>query len=301
MRSVWSFWSTPYAAWNNCTWRSAKHHLLAWWLSLHTAGQHYPESVLITDREGKRLLVDELRLPFTQVSTELETLAGAHPDWWCLGKLLAYSLQDRPFVHIDTDVFLWKPLPPSLLEAPVFVQCRDHFTPTDWCYRPRDVEQAFAKEKLTLPKEWEYVQSRDSNLTAENCGILGGTNTSFLRYYAKLALNLILRPRHKAAWSRLPDKKPYTIVLEQFLLSACVEYHRHHPRSPYRGVEIKHLFHSWDQAYDPNEAARLGYTHLIAGAKTYPAIAKRLEDRVSREDPAYVRLCDRLLSRRAIA
>jgi hypothetical protein len=210
--------------------------------------------------------------------------------------LLAYSLQDQPFVHIDTDVFLWKPLPPNLAEAPVFAQCRDHFSRTDWCYRPRDVEQAFAQEKLALPKEWEYVQSRDTVLTAENCGILGGTNIDFLRYYSKQALDLVLRPQHAAAWSRLPDKKPYTIVIEQFFLSACVDFHRYHPRSPYRGVEVKHLFQSWEQAYDGNEAARLGFTHLIAGAKTSPVIARRLEERVRREDPAYVRVCERLLS-----
>lgn|ERR1035437_3062114 len=296
MRAVWSFWSPPFAAWNNCTWRSPMHHLLAWWLSLHTASKHYPETVLVTDRAGKRLLIDQLGLPFTEVSTELDSIAHAHPDWWCLGKLLAYSLQDQPFVHIDTDVFLWKPLPPNLAEAPVFAQCRDHFSRTDWCYRPRDVEQAFAQEKLALPKEWEYVQSRDTVLTAENCGILGGTNIDFLRYYSKQALDLVLRPQHAAAWSRLPDKKPYTIVIEQFFLSACVDFHRYHPRSPYRGVEVKHLFQSWEQAYDGNEAARLGFTHLIAGAKTSPVIARRLEERVRREDPAYVRVCERLLS-----
>jgi Family of unknown function (DUF6734) len=80
--------------------------------------------------------------------------------------------------------------------------------------------------------EWEYVQSKDTLLTAENCGILGGNNCKFLRYYSKKAMDLVLQRRYAAAWRRLPDKKPYTIVIEQFFLSACVEFHRYHPKLP---------------------------------------------------------------------
>lgn len=297
MRSVWSFWSPPFAAWNRCTWRTPLHHLLAWWLSLRTASAHYPETVLVTDTIGKRLLIDQLGLPFTTVSTELDSIAHAHPDWWCLGKLLAYSLQDKPFIHIDTDVFLWKALPPSVADGPVFAQCRDHFTHHDPCYRPRDVEEAFASEKVPIPKEWEFVRSRDAILTAENCGILGGRDTKFLRYYSRKAMDLVLQRKYARAWSRLPDKKPYTIVIEQFFLSACVDFHRYHPASPYRGVEVRHLFPTWEKAYDGNEAARVGFTHLIAGAKTSPAVANRLESRVRREDPGFVRVCERVLSK----
>jgi hypothetical protein len=41
--------------------------------------------------------------------------------------------------------------------------------------------------------EWEYVQSKDTLLTAENCGILGGNNCKFLRYYSKKAMDLVLQ------------------------------------------------------------------------------------------------------------
>lgn len=295
MRAVWSFWSKPFRAYNHRTWCTPLHHLLGWWLSLQSARKHYPDTLLVTDSEGKRLLIDQLGLPFAEVSTELNRLSRVHPDWWSMGKLVAYSMQTAPFVHIDTDVFLWKPLPQDVSQAPVFAQCRDEFGHFDGFYRPRDVESAFAAQNLPLPTEWEYVRSKGTRLIAENCGILGGTDVAFLRYYAQTAMELILKRRYARAWSRIADKKPYNVVLEQFLLSACLEFHRHHPDSPYRGVTIKHLFRSWQEAYDANHAARLGYTHLLGESKTSAVVARRLEERVRREDPAFVRVCQRVL------
>ena len=110
MRSVWSFWTPPFQARKGRVWRKPLHHFLAWGISLSAARRHYPETVLVTDQAGKKLLIDALvGLQFTAVSTELDCLRTVDPDWWALGKLVAYSIQDQPFIHLDTDVFLWKP------------------------------------------------------------------------------------------------------------------------------------------------------------------------------------------------
>lgn len=299
MRAVWSFWSTPFHAYGYRTWRTPLHHLLGWWLSLHAAAKHYRDTLLVTDTAGKRLLVEQLGLGFADVSTELDRLTNVDTDWWAAGKLVAYSLQSEPFVHIDTDVFLWKPLPSQLAGAAVFAQCRDEFDDANGFYRPRDIERAFAQASQPLPREWEFARSMGPRLKAENCGILGGTQVDFLRYYAHTALELMLNPRYSAPWSRLPEKQCHNVVIEQFLLSACVEFHRHDPASPYRGVSVKHLFRSWEEAYDGNVAARLGFTHLLGPAKLSAAVTKRLEERVRREDPIYVRTCERVLARGA--
>ena len=79
MRAVWSFWSRPFPAHRSNIWCKPLHHLLAWGLSVQAARRHYPETVLITDRPGKKLLVDQLGLPFAEVSTELERLNDADP------------------------------------------------------------------------------------------------------------------------------------------------------------------------------------------------------------------------------
>jgi hypothetical protein len=299
MRAVWSFWSRPFHMYYGHIWRKPLHHLLAWGLSLQTASRHYPDTVLITDRAGKKLLVDELGLPFAHVTTELERLKDVDPGWWALGKLVAYSLQDRPFVHLDSDVFLWKPLPRPLLDCPVFTQNPEGFHEHDPHYRPQDIEWAFNQEALVLPREWQWARSNRSHFPAENCGLLGGSHVEFLRYYARAAVDMVLRPANAAAWSRLDDKRGYSVVLEQFFLSACAGFHGREPASPYYRVHIGHLFPTAMNAFDPNDAARIGYTHLIGGAKSHPAVGKRLEDRVRRHNPAYFRRCEQVLAKTA--
>jgi hypothetical protein len=300
MRAVWSFWSRPFHTYYGNIWSKPLHHLLAWGLSVSAASRHYPDTVLITDQPGKKLLVDQLGLRFSHVSTELERLNNADPGWWALGKLVAYSLQDRPFIHLDTDVFLWKALPRCLTESPVCAPYPEAFSEHGPHYRPQDIEWAFAQEALKLPPEWVWVRTNRNHFPAENCGILGGSDVEFLRYYAQTAVDLVMRPENAAAWSRLADKRSYNIVLEQFFLSACAEYHRFHPTSPHRGVQVSHLFSSWEYAFDPNYAARMGFTHLVAGAKSHPAVGMRIEQRARRQDPAFYRRCEQFLAQKAL-
>jgi hypothetical protein len=296
MRAVWSYWSRPIEAHKEGNaWCQPIHHLLAWGLSVRTAMRHYPESVLITDNPGRRLLVDRLGLPFTHVSTELERLRGVDPKWWALGKLVAYSLQDRPFLHVDTDVFLWNRLPVHLEEAPVFAQNPEYpgVHPVGGPGGPHEIEHVFASAGVQLPVEWQWERSRDaSHYPEENCGIVGGNRVDFLRYYANLALDLVLNPGRAGAWARVGNKS-YNGIVEQFLLAACVGYHRHNPRSPFKGVRVAHLFRSHPEAYEFKPSPPVGFTHLMC-AKSHPAVGRRIEDRVRREDPEFFRQCERV-------
>jgi len=292
MRAVWSFWSRPYVATKGWPWANPLHHLLAWGLSVSAARRHYPDTALVTDLAGRRLLVDTLGLRFASVSTELERLNQADPEWWALGKLVAYSIQDRPFVHIDTDVFLWNPLPPDVAEAEVLAQCPEYHHRNDE-RGLREIGNAFSECGSSLPVEWEWAVSReDTFLREENCGILGGCRVDFLRHYGRTAAGLILQPENAAAWRRVRQKS--NMALEQFFLSACVDFHRYHPGSPYRGVHVKYLFPTWADAFNPNWSTRAGYTHLLGDAKSSPVVGRRLEERIRREDPEYFHQCEKV-------
>jgi len=296
MRAVWSFWSKPYRAGIGCRWRSALHHLLAWVLSVNTARRHYPETTLITDRLGKKLLVDQLGLPFAYVSTELDRLAEADPGWWALGKLVAYSLQTEPFVHVDTDVFLWKPLPKTVSEAPVFTQCPESYANEA---KPSlgEIECVFHKTGQELPPEWKWVRSRATGwFGEENCGILGGCQVEFLCDYAHAAVDLILAPEYAPVWSHFPDKFSHNFTVEQFYLWARIEFYRCQRAPQYPGLRVNHLFSSVQEACDANCARRLGFTHLWSDIKSHPAVATRLEQRVRHDYPDFYRRCERLIS-----
>ncbi len=295
MRAVWSFWSKPFRSGKGRSWPSPLHHMLAWGLSVRLARKHFSETALVTDTPGKALLVDSLGLSFTHVSTALDELRHCNPGWWSLGKIVAYRMQERPFVHLDTDVFLWKPLPASMLAASVFAQCPEEHPPLDEWWGPGNVERAFAEHGLTLPAEWEWARSRSVHSFREaNCGIIGANRVDFVQYYASLAIDLMTSPEYAPAWNTFPDLSGYMMILEQFLLDACFEFHRSHPQSPFRGMYMRYLFPSFGDAYNREAAARAGFTHLLGDAKLDPHVASRLEKRCEQEDLSFYRHCVQL-------
>jgi hypothetical protein len=293
MRAVWSFWSEPFRAHYAPVWGTPRNHALAWVGSVQSAARHYPDTMLVTDSAGARLLVDRLGLEFSEVSTCLDRFQGRDPGWWVLGKLAAYGMQTAPFVHIDNDVFLWKPLPARLESASVLLQHPEVYSPDQTIYRTGDVERAFAETGGVLPVEWRWARARPDGLTADNCGIVGGCDVAFMRYFAETALDLVDRPENAAGWSRYPDKWHFVYIVEQFLLSACVGYHQFHPDSAFKGVQAQYLFRSWDEARDPRKAEQLGFTHLMAWSKRAPAIMHRLSERVRKEWPEFFWRCER--------
>jgi hypothetical protein len=295
MRAVWSFWSRPYEKRAGRSWREPKHHLLAWGLSLRLAQQHFDETMLVTDSEGRALLVDRLGLEFGKVSTELDRLKDADSGWWALGKLVAYSIQDRPFVHLDTDVFLWKPLSPALKSAAVFAQCPEWHAFDQGRCQPRQVEELFAQHRLSLPAEWEWALSRDWTLfREESCGIMGGNRVDFIRHYAETSIQMVMDPAYAAAWREVPHKDGYNMLMEQYALAACVDFHRFHPDSPFRGVAMRYVFPSMEDAFSPQSSAQAGFTHLLGDSKANPEVAARIERRMATLDPGFYRHCERV-------
>lgn len=287
MKAVWSFWTKPYRMNRQSTWVSKKHHLLAWVLSVETAKKHYLKTSLYTDSQGAQMLVDELGLEFTQVSTELDALENHDPQWWALGKVYTYRAQTEPFIHIDSDVFLWKPLPLRMNSAPLLAQNPDNFIVGSSWYKPEGMETAISSVNGWLPKEWKWQRSLSSFQKAVCCGIFGGNAVDFIRYYADLAIQLVEHPSNQQAWCLLTPDTERNVLFEQYLLGSCVEYHRHQPNSPYKNIDIQYLFSSLDDAFISDNAARAGFTHLIADAKRNRTIADHLENRVRRDYPKY--------------
>lgn len=284
MRAVWSFWSKPYNSFHSNCWASEAHHLFSWILSVETARHHYPNTALYTDDQGAALLVDVLGLNFRQVSTELNALADIDAQWWALGKLYTYRVQSEPFIHIDSDVFLWDPLPKSVATAPVFAQNVEQFEIGNSYYRPQLWDTIIETVDGWLPVEWQWY-SKCQGTEAICCGILGGLHTDFITHYAECAINLVTHPRNQKAWPFVADRIGDNILVEQYLLSACLHYHHDRKDSRFLGIEAKFVFDSEQAAFDPRQAKLAGYTHLIAGAKRNPEIAKRLEARVRRDYP----------------
>jgi hypothetical protein len=292
MRAIWSFWSKPFAARGHEVWLSEKHHLFTWALSVMTARRHYPSTALYTDDAGARLLVDGIGLEFDHVSTVLNGLDDHDADWWALGKLYAYHLQTEPFVHIDNDVFLWQPLSPDPASLAVLAQNPEYFVPGHSYYQPEVFDHAIgAGTNGWLPIEWQWYRAHAPSSRADSCGVLGGNRVDFIRHYAAQAIRLIEESGNQALLRGLDGKVGHNILFEQYLLAACVEYHRNCAHSQYHNVSISYVFSSLEEAFDQETATRLGYTHLVANAKRNPELANRVEARLARDYPAQYEKC----------
>ena len=296
LKAVWSFWTKPYRAGRQSSWAHDWYHWLAWGLSVYAARQHYPDTCLVTDDEGARVLVDRLQLPFVHVSTALNTLADEDPAWWALGKIEAYRLQQEPFVHIDTDVFLWRPLSPHLAAADVFAQNPEPIFPGASCYQPEELEGCLRyPDAGWLPTEWEWYRRAATSWRAECCGVFGGCRIDFIRHYAGNALRLVTDTHNRTALRAFPQKARHMILVEQYLLSACIEYHRNRKNSPFHGVEVRYVFDTITDAFQLERATEAGFTHLAAGAKQNPRLCQHLEIRVQQELPGYYERCRRFV------
>lgn len=297
MRAVWSFWSKPFEASRRSSWSSEKHHLLSWILSLHTAGAHYRPTALYTDDAGARLLIDGLGLEFDEVHTSLNALAQHDPGWWATGKLFTYRMQQAPFVHVDSDVYLWRRLPRAIERAPLLAQHPEHFQPGAAYYEPEVCEEALAANGGGwLPAEWRWFRASGLAQRGENCGIFGGRELGFIQHYASQALAFVEHAANRRAWQLLGRKATHTVLVEQYLLAACVDYHRRHSQSTYRDLHLEYLFSSTEDAFTSNRAQKLGYTHLIADAKRDPHVSFLLEKRVAHDYPAEHLRCVRFLA-----
>jgi len=292
MKAVWSFWTKPFRSRGTWVWTSQKHHLLSWVLSVERARLHYPHTSLYTDDEGAGMLVEGIGLHFDHVSTNLNELEDADPGWWALGKIWTYALQTEPFVHIDSDVFLWKPLPEDVVQADILIQNPEHFSRGALFYRPEVLESAIhGVPGGWMPEEWVWYRSNGAGQQGECCGVFGGRRVDFIKHYARQALKLINHPANQTALQAMGDKSEHMTLIEQFFLSACIQYHQQREDSPHRGLTVAYLFNSMDEAFNSVNASRLGYTHLLAGAKRNHDITDKLERRVKMDYPAQYERC----------
>lgn len=261
---------------------------LTWSLSVQEAGRHYSDTWLYTDDDGARLLVERLGLRFAHVRTDLNALAGYDPQWWTLGKLHTLRLQTEPFFHIDGDVFLWRPLPEKLLASEVFGQHPNYFTIGSGTtyYRPEVLEKEIMKTNGWLPAEWRWFRANRTRLHGVCAGLLGGQRVEFLRYAAQLAFDIINHNENRAVWRAIRRKTFLMPVLEEFLMAACIEYHRNAAtNSPFAGIKPAYLFENETDVYKPEFAVGIGYSHISGNIKHRRGIMPLVEQFVGENDP----------------
>lgn len=226
MKIVQSLWSKPgkkkgggrIEDANRCGWADKKYNYFSWVLSCHQFRKFYDEVELVTDEAGYDLLVNRLELPYTSVKVVLDELNDYHHELWALGKIYAYSIQDKPFIHADGDVFIWRKFDDELENSSLLCQSKEegvHFS--------RMYSQVF----LPMLQHFEYYPAamdrsigRNGGIKAINAGILGGCNIGFFKSYAAEAFRFI--DNNLAHLDKI-ELSFSSIIFEQFLFSAMIE------------------------------------------------------------------------------
>jgi hypothetical protein len=229
-----------------------------------------------------------LELPFTDVSICLNELPDDQAGWWILGKLYAYRQQQRPFVHIDSDVFLWQPLESTLTGADIIAQNPERAPATDATfYKPNWFTALVNAHNGWLPAEWHsYLASGGEHAVC--AGILGGQRVDAIREYSERAITVVQSHRNASAWRALGStaQLAHSVLIEQYYLAAYCDGRTGNGDA----VEIGYLFGSQEAANSSASSDRLAYTHLMSG-KHDEWLMEQLAERVRRDYPDDYRRC----------
>lgn len=271
MKAVFSFWNTTGDALHSVTnWADPKFHLYSWILSVGQASKYFSDVELVTDSISLPMF-QELNLPFTNIRTDLDELKGYSKKFWALGKIKAYQVQTKPFVHIDNDFICFNKPPQWFLDAPIGFQNRETGDWFEMAYRCQ-VDNLTINGK-GLPKSCGKSQE------AYNFGIYSCNDLKYNERYCKEVFELV-------------DNNQELIVNTGHAGLYCVVFEQHIGSNVAYDMEIQPAFLS--EFCDYKEIENLGLIH-IWGAKRNQKWFESIEKIVSMEYPEHFKIVNNLI------
>lgn len=291
MKIVQSYWSKPILKKTNLNstdrkvggWLNRKTNYMSWALSCLQFRKYYDEVELVTDKLGYDLLISKLGLPYTSVKVILDDLNDYHPDLWALGKIYTYSVQDKPFIHADGDVYIWGKLFSGVDAKPLYAQNIERF---EEFYKP--VYQSLVKNFVYIPAALLDFERR-SGSTAINAGIIGGHDLDFFKEYAKGAFEFV--DRNTSYLDKINIGK-FNPIFEQSYFYALADQ----KKTPIECLFNDLINNSFDGMADfTGVPGKVKFIHTMAGYKKMKNIEIQLRDRLQIDHPEYYYRIDRLL------
>lgn len=210
MKIAQTFWSAKKDTLKDSYgWYSPVHHIQSWVLSSNLLRKYYSEVELYTDKSGYELLIAKLKLPYTKVHVVLDDLNNYDPNLWALPKIYTYSLQEKPFIHIDGDVFIWEKFSNELTNSDLITQNKESAT-----QYYQNIWDKLENNLSYFPEE--IIRDREANkeIKAYNAGIFGGNNLNFIKEYSKRAFDFVDRNISRLEKISITD---FNIFFEQYL------------------------------------------------------------------------------------
>ena len=261
--ALYSFWSKPYREKNAfktfAEFNTQYDFVLSWSTSVRLSKQNFKKVVLVTDSWAWENLFKDLNLPFDEVKLSLDGIEHS-TDIWSVSKAYSVLEMDEPFIHIDSDAYIWKPLSTTFLNSPVLVQDGEGKIDRDQYTLYLGLEWDYQKYLNGRNKYFNNSNLKDRDVYAWNCGVIGGTDVKFLHKWAKEMIEV--SNLYDTIIKKQNYRNSYLVVwVEQTLLLLMAEYHN---------VEVVPILNYREEPQD-------FYTHLMGSSKRDVEMMKLLD------------------------
>lgn len=271
-RAIYSLWTKPMDA--ELRFNSEQSLMECFALSVNCAKKWFKEVHLITDYKGKEL-VDDYNLTFDEINTDLEhVLKNVNKKNWAIGKIYACKIQDKPFIHIDSDVFLFKPLPETFLSKDAGFQNLEPHTYHAFYGNMISCD----KNNYKTPAKW-YNFPDDKNGKSFNCGIIFFNRLDILDEWWEEALKYANYYDKLGGFGDVVWDLPSLIFEQHFIASIC--------KSHELNIGFLTDYHTIPEIdinfIDEKLAKELGYTHLICDCKKNVVVEEKVREKLKEE------------------
>ena len=269
MKVVQTFWSgRKKILEDGYGWQSPKHHIMSWALSSLCLRENYNEVVLYTDSTGYIVFHEALQLPYTRYEVLYDGIK-CKPEHWAYPKLITYSLQEKPFIHVDGDVFLSHRLNQEIESRGLIAQNREIGT-----LYYKNMMPPILTNSLRVSEMLFRELAKDS-ISSYNMGVFGGNDIEFIKEYCKAAFEYINDNRINVPENEAGNVNQ-NIVFEQILFYVLVTRHNKHV-----STIIDHpLFDNGYTVEDFCDFRKFGQNtlmHIIGGHKRNLEVCRMLE------------------------
>ena len=256
-------------------WYAPEYHWMAWVLSFLQLRKFYEQVELVTNQQGKEVLIDLLQLPYTKVT--VIQFSEKTKEFWSLAKVESYSIQTEPFLHIDGDVFIWQAFDNELLKSALIAQNSE-----DWFSGYQYMLAKIKDENIILPS---FIKNYD-NLESYNLGIVGGNKIDIFQEYRDEVFEFV---RHnQKLFQDLAQNYNHSYVnmfIEQFMFTQLANSKQIHVSTFLPEKVIDPDYPEITNFYNVPQTKQ--YVHLLGKSKSLPETCKTLSKILRRNYPEY--------------
>ena len=274
-RAVFSYWAEPNYKRRYSGFYDQNTLILSLGLAVKYAKQHFKEVHFHGDHVAIGQVCDHIE--FDEIFDTLERLNSCNiPTYlWAYGKILTYSVQDVPFLHLDNDIFLWDKPTRELLAAPVAVEC---FENKERFYRGQ-IKKVFSNVMFgrTLTGKTADIMHSNRGIHDNICnyGIFGGNDVDWIQEYSRDIIDLIESDKNMSLLRNNFLDQDFNPIFEQWYGSIKMRMDDITPvtlqnKRPLRRSDV------------------VKYTHLTSANKRDPDVVYQLYERGKKEIPDIV-------------